>query len=129
SLFNQDQGIRVLLQVINDLFFVNADQIGLHDWGGSLHDELSIEDAISSLKEKGDIYQYLKQIVESLILFDWRSSDATGLSEQERTLKASFRGSGGYKEIRKHVLKYMSESSKSSTVKDACDRVIERLKY
>ena len=53
------------------------------------------------------IYRYIKQMAECLATYDWRSSDAPGLNENERRLKASFRGSGGYKELRRHVLQHV----------------------
>ena len=56
NLLNNDQGIRVILQITNDLCFIRADELRLYKWGDRQHDEhLDEEDisvAIDSLRER-----------------------------------------------------------------------------
>ena len=113
TLMNQDQGIRILLQVVNDLCFVRADELALDDWGGKLEEEVSqalITACIQSLKKQKKIIAFLKELSESLATYDWRASSGPGLTEEERTRKSAFRGSGGYKELRRDVLNHIATS-------------------
>lgn len=131
SLINQDQGIRVFLQIVNDLFYVNSDQLNLQQWGGQ-HDEGAedqkiIQELVASLKNESAIYQFMSRLAESLAQFDWRSSDAPGLGDQERMLKASFRGSSGYKDLRHHVLNHLAKGD--SDVASSAKNILELLGY
>ena len=61
TLMNQDQGIRILLQVVNDLCFVRADELALYDWGGEQgeeEDQAQITACIHSLREKEKIIAF-----------------------------------------------------------------------
>ena len=132
SLINQDQGIRILLQVINDVVYVRADDLALHDWGGEQGgdgtDEEQVSSSAESLRNRRKIACYLKQLAECLATYDWRSSDAPGLTEEERRLKASFRGSGGYKELRKHILEHVVRC-KTGEVNKAAQEVMDSMGY
>ncbi len=131
NLINSDQGIRVFLQIINDLCFIRADQLDLHKWGGHQHQTESDLDEISagikSLKREKKILRYLERLSESLAFYDWRASSAPGLDEEERVLKAAFRGSGGYKELRQDVLRHISKLK--GPVAEAATETINRLGY
>lgn len=113
SLINQDQGIRIFLQVVNDLFYINSDELSLQQWGGHHSEEQEdqdvVQERIASLSNQPSIFKFMSNLAESLALFDWRSSDAPGLSDHEQTLKASFRGSSGYKGLRKNVLNHLAQ--------------------
>ena len=132
NLINSDQGGRVLLQVANDLCFIRADELCLHEWGGHQQaensDEENINVGINSLKKQQKIYDYLKQLSVGLASYDWRSSSGPGLTEDERTRKAAFRGSGGYRELRRDVLLHLSRTE-SAAIAQAANEVIERLDY
>ena len=131
-LINQDQGIRTFLQVLNDLVYVRADELALGDWGGQqgsdTPEEEQIAAGIKSLRKHKKINPYVETLVKCLATYDWRSSDAPNLSENDRQLKASFRGSGGYKELRNHVLKHVVEC-KAGDVSRASAEVLKRLGY
>lgn len=131
SLLNQDQGIRILLQVLNDLLYVRADDLALESWGGEQRDsdadENQVSKAVTSLSKKSKIVHYMEQVAAGLADYDWRSSDAPELPAAERTLKASFRGSGGYKELRRHTLKHLSDGK--GDVSSAAKDVMQRLGY
>jgi DGQHR domain-containing protein len=109
SLLNQDQGIRAFLQATNDFCFLEADKLSLATWGGRSEseetDEGRILSALNSLRKQQKIMAFLKEVATVLATYDWRASSAPGLTEQESMLKAAFRGSGGYKELRRHLLR------------------------
>jgi len=113
TLLNQDQGIRAMLYITNDLCYVRCDYLSLGSWGGDSglggSDEERVTRAIKSLKKQTKITNFLKSIAEIMATYDWRASGAPGLSDEESMLKAAFRGSGGYKELRKHLLKHMAQ--------------------
>ena len=130
TLINQDQGIRILLQVVNDLCFIRADELALYDWGGDREeeeDQKQITASIHSLQKKEKIIAFLKELSDSLATYDWRASSGPGLKEEERTRKAAFRGSGGYKELRRDVLKHIANSQVN--VAQAAEEVLEILGY
>ena len=130
NLLNQDQGIRIMLQVFNDFLFINADSINLLDWvveeklEDAGREDSEIRSAIASLSENRKISNFVDELSSSLATYDWRASGFPGLDEEQRTLKASFRGSGGYKDLRNDVLKHIKTrktklSSISSKIMDA----------
>ena len=131
NLLNNDQGVRALLQVVNDLCFVRADELQLYKWGGERHDEdseeESIELSIESLKQRERIHAYVRELAKSLASYDWRASSAWDLTEEERTLKATYRGSGGYRELRRDVLRHLNRAT--GPIADVTLDVIERLGY
>ncbi len=121
SLLATDQGIRGWLQITNDLSCVHAETIGLRDWvwddvfrqrgakSTAATDEGAVSIALKSL-ESGPIQEFLQQLGDSLSSYDWRTSSTPGLTEDERLARAVFRGSGGYKELRKQLLQHLSKS-------------------
>jgi DGQHR domain-containing protein len=131
TLLNQDQGIRAFLYITNDLCYVKADALKLADWGGirdiNAKDVEQVNEAINSLKKEKTIMKFLKELSSVLATYDWRASSAPGLEENEALLKAAFRGSGGYKELRRHLLRYLSQSQES--IAKAAKEVLEVLGY
>lgn len=107
SLLNTDQGVRGLLSVTNDLCFLASDELNLEAWfpadSRGASDELAVDENIKSLYGQ-PVTGFLNEIAEELTAFDWRTSSAKGLTEEERLGKAAFRGSGGYREIRRQLL-------------------------
>lgn len=131
NLLNTDQGIRALLQVTNDLCFLSADRIHLHDWTGAWDpnrdDATNISAALESLAQNDAISQYLDHLARAVATFDWRSSSFPGLEEADQQLKASFRGSGGYKELRRSLLRHLAAAN--TPLGQTAAAVIERLGY
>ena len=131
NLLNSDQGVRALLQVVNDICFVNADALHLHLWGGLASDEDSdliyITESIDSLKKQREILKFLEEIAFNLAAYDWRASSAQGLEEEDSLRKAAFRGSGGYKELRRDVLRHLA--NRQGQVCGVAQEVIDLLRY
>ena len=114
SLLNQDQGIRGFLYMANDLLYVNADDLKLADWGGAAGngaDEKSVTEAIRSLDRNARLKEFVLALTKTIAEYDWRASEAPGLSADESKLKSVFRGSGGYRELRLELLRHL-ESNK-----------------
>jgi len=110
TLLNTDQGIRALLHVTNDLCFVQASELNLSEWitdqdAGAI-DEAAVTTALRSL-EAQPVNSFLEEIANQLVSYDWRTSAAPSLSEDERHNKLVFRGSGGYKELRSQLLQHL----------------------
>jgi hypothetical protein len=116
SLLNTDQGIRALLHITNDMTVINSKKLKLHkifsNEFGSASDQVAVANAIKAF-EGQEIGIFFSKLTGSLSKFDWRTSNAPGLSEQERLNKAVFRGSGGYKELRVQILKHLLENADS----------------
>lgn len=112
TLLNQEQGIRGVLTVVNDFFVSRADEFALADWimpsaeGASTTDQM-ITDAIVTLRDEPAI-EGIRELVAVLAAFDWRSSDAPRLSEQEKRNKQAYRGSSGYGVLRTDLYTYLS---------------------
>src|ERR1035438_8960072 len=97
SLLAADVGIRGLLYVTNDLCCYMSRGLELANWvadDSTEPDTAGISAAVKSLA-KTKVGAFLGDIAEGLARFDWRSSAAPGLSQQEITLKQSLRGNGG----------------------------------
>ena len=108
TLLNQDQGVRAVLHITNDLAFVRYDELALRKWGTEPHgeDELQmVTDAIDSMPQM--ISEFLDQVTDSLARFDWRTANTPELTEQEKLVKLVYRGSGGYSEFRRQLLNHV----------------------
>ena len=120
NLLNQDQGIRTLLQLFNDFLFLNADALSLDtlfqedDEQQDDDTDTYISSAIKHLHEAAHIAAFVAALASVLSTYDWRASSFPNLPNDLRTLKASFRGSGGYKELRRHVLLHIADSDSQS---------------
>lgn len=112
TLISTDQGIRGFLTIVNDLFWLLDEDLGLSDWGKEKMRAATDEDAVSlELKaiEKTPFIGFMKKLCTTLAEFDWRSSSAPGLSEDQRLRQAVYRGSSGYRELRIQLLRHLSK--------------------
>ena len=114
SLFNTDQGIRGLLFVTNDLCYLSADSLELEDWysyaSAGTDDQSAVDRELEQLREH-PIADFLKELSSALAGFDWRTSGASGLSDSEHVIKATYRGSSGYRELRRQLLSHLLNGS------------------
>lgn len=138
TLLATDQGIRGFLSVINDLLYVSADELDLKSWTWesvyentkakrlAATEEMAQSLALSSFK-KTPIAKFIDEIANSLSDYDWRTSSTPGISEAERKDKLVFRGSSGYKELRKQLLMHLATNT--GNVGNAARGVLSRLGY
>ena len=129
TMLNSDMGVRGFLYILNDLCFVQTDELHLHRWirdPGSATSETDVTNALDSLKDQR-VSEYVGDIAKALATYDWRSSKAVGLSERERQAKARFRGGTGYKELRVDLLRHLSYYN--SELAAIVQVVVKRLSY
>jgi hypothetical protein len=138
SLLSTDQGIRGFLFVINDLLFVAVDELQLSAWtwesvyeGASAKKLAATEEeaqamALNSLR-KTPMAGFIDEVAHSLAEYDWRTSSTSGLTEEQRKEKLVFRGSSGYKELRKQLLEHLSHNA--GLVGSSANNVLTRLGY
>jgi DGQHR domain-containing protein len=109
SLLATDQGARGVLQATNDMCYVAANRLGLESWEwdgdieeGTVRKEM-VSLALQSLKQL-PVKDFLRGIANELVKFDWRLSSTPDLEENERKSQMIFRGSGGYRELRRQLI-------------------------
>lgn len=128
SLLATDQGIRGFQHVLNDLTYVHQKKLDLASWKDDMPntDPLSetVEAMAADLPMK--VRSFLTELAQSLAEFDWRSSKAPNLSEEERLKKAALRGSGGYRELRQLLIHHLAEAE-STQVSQAAVQVKDLL--
>lgn len=110
TLLNSDPGVRGILHITNDLCYLLADKLHLEGWvvgqTRAATDEQAVNEALDSLEGQA-VGTFLREIATRLAAYDWRASSAEGLSPEERTAKLAFRGSGGYRELRRQLLLHL----------------------
>lgn len=111
SFIPTDQGVRGYLFVTNDLTFLEATRLSLFSWKGdedeSAVSEKTVTKALTGLTNHA-LGEWLVSIAESAAKFDWRLASAPDVSEPERITKLTFKGGGGYKELRRELLLQLS---------------------
>jgi hypothetical protein len=94
TMLNQEQGIRGLLSVANDIFFGAASDLNLAKWeaeeevGASTGDD-EISKALDTLQGMA-FANFSRILMESLATYDWRSADAPGLNDDEKLKRRAF---------------------------------------
>lgn len=118
SLLTTDQGARGILQVTNDMCFVAADQLGLAqwDWAGDMGrgtvDEAPVTEALASLDGQ-PVASFLTRISNELMKFDWRTSSTPELEPDTRRAQMIFKGSSGYRELRRQLVELLAQAEDS----------------
>ena len=130
SLWNTDQGVRGLLFITNHLCYLLAEALRLDEWfsftSSGADDQEAVDEELEVLHQH-PVGAFLDELSSELAKFDWRTSAATGLSEGERVLKATYRGGTGYRELRRQILRHLSNGS--GTVAEVADEVYKLLGY
>lgn len=130
SMLNSDMGVRGFLYTLNDLSFVKAKQLRLRSWkqeiGNSATSNSDITLALESLKDLA-VAEFITKLMRTLAQYDWRSSKEPSLTPEQHQLKARFRGSGGYRELRQELLQFVSASAGEGLVDEAANEARRRL--
>ncbi len=132
TLLNTDQGVRGVLYVTNDLCFIRARELNLDSWEDSLTESMTPQDAISQALGSingQEFATFIRGIAESLSIYDWRTSSVRNLTADERTAKLAFRGSSGYREIRRQLLVHLVDNGRSSDIRAAAATALTTLGY
>lgn len=108
SLLNTDQGVRAVMSVLNDMAWVVEETLEFAEWEGEATSEevsnVDVTAALGTLARRAKIVGFERGVAAALATYDWRTSGAPGLTEEERKDKARFRGSSGYVELRRDLL-------------------------
>ncbi|BCG92586.1 DGQHR domain-containing protein [Mesorhizobium sp. 131-2-1] len=115
TMLNQEQGVRAVLAVANDILFAlatsNRDDFDIADSysaPGEFADQSTITQLIEDL-EGTPLEAHIEALSRSIAEFDWRSSQMPELSTEQRLRAAAFRGSGGYALLRDEVLRFIAQ--------------------
>jgi hypothetical protein len=131
SLLNTDQGVRAFLSVLNDLTVVRHEPLRLDAWEvdelGDGGDHQDVTRALEALPAHPAIDAHLRALAGAAASFDWRTANAAGLGAAQRTLRLTFRGSGGYSQLRRHVLRHLAAAPGSPEIAGAAAHVLEVL--
>jgi DGQHR domain-containing protein len=114
TLLNSDQGIRGVLSVVNDYFWVSADGLRLGEWrAGATSEVMSHEDITAAIRSlaRTNAGKFQGNLAAAFARYDWRSSGTPSLADADRMLKARFRGAGGYVELRRDLLTHLRDES------------------
>ena len=131
SLLNTDQGIRGLLHITNDLCYLSADDLNLKNWfqdTSPVSNDIDAVDQELSRLENHDAVGFLEELSYLLASFDWRTLAAPDLSEEQEILKAAYRGSGGYRMLRRQLLLHLI-AGPTSELRDTAADIYEQLGY
>ncbi|WPY95630.1 DGQHR domain-containing protein [Limimaricola variabilis] len=113
TMLNQEQGVRGVLAVANGIFFSLAQvspelfDIESRVVPGTATSTDDVRAAIEEIKNSS-IHAEIVRLATAIASFDWRSTDAPGLSDDQRRLKRGFRGSSGYVALREELLRHLS---------------------
>jgi DGQHR domain-containing protein len=134
TLIATDQGVRGYMTVLNDLLvtgFREGDfDLTNWDWSRSpkfTKDENAVSDAIKSLRrDLGELVKLVQQIAAVIADFDWRLPSAVSPTDDDYSRQASYRGSGGYRILRRNLLLHLREVSRGAVLR-LSENVIENL--
>ncbi|WP_374220889.1 DGQHR domain-containing protein [Nocardioides sp. SYSU D00038] len=129
SMLASDQGVRPLMGLFNDLSYAATQALKLRQWRvGQVVDDLNPDEVSRIVEEFSEqpASSFLTKIAEGLATYDWRSSKAPGLDDDIRGRKLAFRGSSGYKELRRQLLDHLYEEAEDDTLIGAIEHVRDR---
>jgi len=113
TMLNQEQGVRGVLAVANEIFFgiaqLNPDlfEFETRIVAGAATTPEDVTIALEEL-QKSELSKQIADFGLAMAGFDWRSADAPGLDDDQRMLKRAFRGSSGYVALREQLFRHLS---------------------
>lgn len=134
TLLATDQGVRGFLCVLNDLLVIDYDDsnLDLTNWNWvrkpeHTEDIEAISDALATMKKQiPNTLRRVDLLCAALADFDWRLSSAVPDKDPQYAIQASYRGSSGYREIRRRLLNHISETE--NELSPLATKVLETLK-
>lgn len=120
SLIATDQGVRGFLHIINDFIYLESDTLNLNSIPSTDEikedriDHSDVKRILKKFKESTKLCNYIQDICEELSKFDWRTASTEGLSTAQRQKQMIYKGSSGYKEIRRELLIALKGSKKKN---------------
>lgn len=130
TMLNQEQGVRGVLAVANDIFFSLAKtkpeifEFETKIIAGTATSPEDVSIALNEL-ENSQLFERIKDFALGIAGFDWRSADAPGLSDDQRMLKRAFRGSSGYVALREQLFRHLAVGPKE--IAEVANESLKRL--
>lgn len=113
TMLNQEQGIRGVIAVANEIFFALAQRdpelfvLESQVPAGVATTTADVSTALSELGRSA-LPPFIDEVASGIGGFDWRSADAPGLDEQTQLVKRAFRGSSGYVALRQQLFGHLA---------------------
>ena len=132
SLLDTDQGVRGFLQVTNDISFSLAIKLNMESWLPVRESAATIvedvDEAVEDLRTHPESADFARELCECVATFDWRTQATPKLAEETRIRQALYRSGTGYREVRRQLLRHISDQT--SPVVSACaSDVFQRLRF
>ncbi len=130
TMLNQEQGVRGVLAVANEIFFSLAQlKPRLFDFEtkvvvGTATSPEDVSVALDEL-EGSELLERIRDFGSAIAGFDWRSADAPELNDDQRMLKRAFRGSSGYVALREQLFRHLATGPKD--IAEVADEALKRL--
>ena len=130
TMLNQEQGVRGVLAVANEIFFSLAQlnpgifELETQIVPGTSTNPEDVSIALRELSASG-LYERIKEFGLSIAGFDWRSADAPGLTGDQQLLKRAFRGSSGYVALRQQLFQHLASGPKE--IAQVAEEALKRL--
>lgn len=130
-----DQGVRGYMKILNDLLWIanESEKLDLRQWDwvrkSKQDDNVAVSDALHQFEAQcKESIRYVGAIAEILADFDWRLPSALGPSDSAYAVQAMYRGSSGYREIRRRMLEFIKEK-KREPISGFAQQILEKLGY
>jgi DGQHR domain-containing protein len=127
SFLSRDQGVRGVMTFANDFFYAAA-KYGDIDfnsfiWEGDLDEQTianeNITEAIALFKANKSFVKLINEVSKVVANVDWRTSSAVFATDQEREYQMRYKGSSGYTEFYREIIKFSKNSTDANLVKYA----------
>jgi DGQHR domain-containing protein len=130
-----DQGVRGYMKVLNDLLWVanENNELDLREWDWvrktKQDDNVAVSDALRQFERRCvKSIRYVSSIAETLADFDWRLPSALSPTDTNYATQAMYRGSSGYREIRRRMLAFIKEKG-AKQISNLASEILEKLGY
>lgn len=128
TFLNTDQGIRALWLVVNDIFISQLAEWKLYEWHPVDEYGNSSEEVIT--RELDNVRQthlagMIIELAQCLASFDWRTSTAKGLSDEQVLIRKGFKGSGGYVDLKRLILQHIAAQDFAPNVSAAASAALK----
>lgn len=115
TMLNQEQGVRGVLAVANEIFFSLAQlrpelfELSTSVIAGVATSPEDVTMAVAEL-DGTELQQLITGFAKAIAEFDWRSADAPDLGDELRLVKRAFRGSSGYVALREQLFSHLANA-------------------
>jgi DGQHR domain-containing protein len=130
-----DQGVRGYMRILNDFLWVANEkgELDLREWDWVRKTKQDDNAAVSEALRQFETLcvksmRYVGSIAETLADFDWRLPSALSPTDPNYSVQAMYRGSSGYREIRRRMLVFIKENGPQQISKVASE-ILEKLGY